>query len=214
MDPSTLYFEEPSPDEVRVQLFAIMLGDQILCTTAAQKGWKEKKKGHKPSQGSGSSTQAAPPATQKILELAPSIMDKAKTDSLLSFALWPDWLNENGRAAMKEIVEYALETSPKMEKYMKDAYATLLQTNDHLFMMAAIFMYASWLCEYDAQTKCVVSHRKLKENSFLATKLLLDKDTITRLCGACYAFERGMDHMTAFSSFVAKFVTDHFKRVM
>lgn len=211
MDTSTLYFEEPSPQEVRVQLFAIMLGDQILCTTAAQKGWKEKKKSQKQSQGVGLQTSNA---TQVISELTPSIMGHAKADPLLSFALWPDWLNENGAAAMREIVDYAMQTSPKMEKYMKDAYTTLLQTKDHLFMMAAIFMYASWLCEYDAQTKCVVSHQTLKPDSFLATKLLLDEQTITHLCGACYAFERGMDHMTAFSSFVAKFVTNHFKRVM
>ncbi|MBM93569.1 MAG: hypothetical protein CMF51_02310 [Legionellales bacterium] len=208
---SMLYFEEPSPDEVRVQLFAIMLGDQILCTTAAQKGWKAKKKAQKTQSGCGMPTSKA---KGEYSELTPSVMERAKEDPLLRFALWPDWLNEHGTAAMREIVEYAFETSPKMEKYMKDAYNTLLQTKDHLFMMAAIFMYASWLCDFDAQTNCVVSHKTLKENSFLATKLLLDKQTITQLCGACYAFERGMDHMTAFSSFVAKFITNHFKRVM
>ena len=33
---STLYFEEPSADDVRVQWFAIMLGDQVLCSAAAE----------------------------------------------------------------------------------------------------------------------------------------------------------------------------------
>ena len=211
MESSTLYFEEPSADEVRVQLFAIMLGDQILCTSAAQKGWKAKKKAVKPHQNSSVQSSSVIPTNT---DLTPSIMERASGDALLRFALWPQWLNEHGRDAMQEIVSYAFKTSPKMEKYMKVAYNTLLQTDDHLFMMAAIFMYASWMCEYDTQTKCIVSQKPLEKNSFLATKLVLDSQTMTHLCGACYAFERGKDHMTAFSSFVAIFVTNHFKRVM
>ena len=201
MQAPTLFFEEPDADEVRVQLFAIMLGDQILCSTAAQKGSKPRKK----------TTETG--TTQRRPE-SPSCMDRAKRDTMLRFALWPDWLQQNGAECMKEIVDYAMKTSPKMEEYMKDSYKVLLETDDHLLMMAAIFFYIYWLCDYDSQTRQVLSRKQPPQNSFLHSKFVLDPKTVANLCDACYAFERGRDQMTSFPSFVHTFVTNHFKRVL
>ena len=198
----SLYFEEPSLDEVRVQWFAIMLGDQILCSHAAAMKFSHGKKRAKQKQTS-----------QDCRPISTSCLDSVVSDPLLHFTLWPDWLDANGARCMKEVVAYAMRTSPKMEQYMKDAYDTLLQTEDHLYMMAAIFFYISWLCSYDAQTKTVTARRDPPPNSFLQTYLKLDNTTLAEICSACYAFERGRDQMTSFPSFVHTLVTNHFKRV-
>ena len=204
MDPPSLYFEEPSVDEVRVQWFAIMLGDQILCSNAAlQKFPIGKTRGPKAKESSKETRSASPSC----------LTDIGKKDPMLEFTLSPEWLDANGKACVREIVNYAKTTSPKMEQYMLDAYNTLLQTEDHLCMMAAIFFYASWLCTFDPQTSTITGCKAPPPDSFLSTYLVLDHDTKEEICSACYAFERGRNQMTSFPSFVHTLVTNHFKRV-
>lgn len=197
---SALYFEEPSADDVRVQWFAIMLGDQILCSAAAAQKFAKKRT---PKTGEG-----ATPKSSSV-----SCLSEIKADPLLEFTLWPDWLNANGKAFMVEIVNYAKKTSPKMEQYMLDAYNTLLQTEDHLYMMAAIFYYVSWMFTYDPQTFTITARNAPPPDSFLRTYLTLDAATTKEVCAACYDFERGRNQMISFPSFVHTLVTNHFKRV-
>lgn len=199
----TLYFEKPSDNEVRVQWFAIMLGDQILCSSAAAQKFPAPKK---------RAVKVKEPRAQQRSE-SPSCLTNIGKIPMLEFTLSPEWLNKNGRACMEEIVDYAKKTSPKMEEYMIDAYNTLLKTDDHLYMMAAMFFYASWLCTYDPQTATVTDSQSPPPNSFLSTYLVLDDITKVEICSACYAFERGRNQMTSFSSFVHTLVTNYFKRV-
>lgn len=197
---SALYFEEPSADEVRVQWFAIMLGDQILCSAAAAQKFA-KRRAAKKEEGASSTSSSV------------SCLSKVTADPMLEFTLWPGWLDANGGACMREIVDYAKKTSPKMEQYMLDAYATLLQTEDHLYMMAAIFYYVSWMCTYDPQTSTITARKAPPPHSFLRTYLILDATTTKEVCAACYDFERGRNQMTSFPSFVHTLVTNHYKRV-
>lgn len=199
----TLYFEEPSDNEVRVQWFAIMLGDQILCSSAAARKFPLPKKRASKTKESGKQQRSE----------SPSCLTNISRDPLLEFTLSPEWLDKNGRACMEEIVNYAKNASLKMEKYMVDAYNTLLKTEDHLYMMAAMFFYASWLCTFDPQTGTITQCIPAPPNSFLSTYLVLDETTKVEICSACYAFERGQNQMTSFSSFVHTLVTNHFKRV-
>lgn len=203
MEPPTLYFEEPNVDEVRVQWFAIMLGDQILCSNAAAQKFAPGKKRTPKAKEEGGGVRCA----------SPSCLTDISKDSMLEFTLSPEWLNANGEACMKEIVDYAKKTSPKMEQYMLDAYNTLLETKDHLYMMAAIFFYASWMCTYDSQTSTITAYKSPPPRSFLTTYLVMDDATKEEVCSACYAFERGRNQMTSFPSFVHTLVTNHFKRV-
>lgn len=199
-----LFFEQPDAGQVRVQLFGIMLGNQILRNrAAAQKGGaKTKRKAPDGMEGQ--------PPRQK----SDSIMNKAKEDTLLRFALWPEWLNKNGKSSIREIVDFAMQTSPKMESFMIEAYNHLLETDDHLCMMAAIFFYIYWWCDFDHQTESLLSRKPSPPDSFLSTTLVLDEETVRNMCSACYAFERGQRKMTSFPSFVHTFVTMHFKRVI
>lgn len=114
---------------------------------------------------------------------------------------------------MKEIHDFAMARSPKMERYMKATYTALLNTTDHVNMMAAIFFYVSWHLECSEETGEIhMNAKNATQNSILNT-FKFDKETLNEIYDATYAFERGRNEMTTMKSFVHSLVTAHYKRV-
>lgn len=204
MSSPELFWRQPDDLEVRVQLFAIMLGDQFLASAAAQS--KSSRQGRR---GSAKKTQTAPRPE------SPSCFNNIHHDPMLSLCLSPLRLNAHGTEYMREIYTFALACSPKMERYMKTTYETLLSTTDQAIMMAAIFFYVSWHFEYNEETGEISSNKKIKNlpRGSLVETLNFDMDTLNEIYDAAYAFERGRNEMTTMKSFVHSLVTNHYKRV-
>lgn len=204
MSSPELFWRQPDPLEVRVQLFAIMLGDQLLASAAAQS--KSSRHGRR---ASAKKTQTTPRPE------SPSCFTNIDHDPMLSLCLSPSQLNAHGTEYMKEIHAFVLACSPKMERYMKTTYEALLSTTDHAIMMAAIFFYVSWHFEYNEETGEIFKNEKvmnLPHGNLLET-LNFDIDTLNEIYDAAYAFERGRNEMTTMKSFVHSLVTNHYKRV-
>lgn len=202
---ASLRFEEPSAEEVRVQLYAIMLGEQLLCCSAAKKKVKRQKKQTKPQAG----VDERPPS--------PSCMDLCEGQPMLEWTLrqFQEWVRRDGKRSVGEIVSYAVSVSPKMEKYMHEAYNSLLQTRERNHLMASIFFYMSWFFYYDDKIHEITPLRPIPKESFLHEKFFnFDQATQLEICAACFAFERGRHSMTSFSSFVHTVVINHWMRVV
>ena len=203
MSSPELFWRQPDPLEVRVQLFAIMLGDQRLASAAAQS--KSSRHGRR---GSAKKVQVTPSRPE-----SPSCFWNADQDPILSLCLSPSTLSARGGAYMKEIHDFAMARSPKMERYMKATYTALLNTTDHVNMMAAIFFYVSWHLECSEETGEIhMNAKNATQNSILNT-FKFDKETLNEIYDATYAFERGRNEMTTMKSFVHSLVTAHYKRV-
>lgn len=198
-----LFWCQPDELEVRVQLFAIMLGDQLLASASARS--KSKRHGR---HGAAKKSQVAPSRPE-----SPSCFSSAHQDPMLSLCLSPAILNAHGAEYMKEIYDFAMAKSPKMENYMKATYETLLNTADHVNMMAAVFFYVSWHLECSEETGEInMTTTNVTERSLLKT-LKFDIDSLTEIYDATLAFERGRNEMTTMKSFVHSLVTAHYKRV-
>lgn len=205
MSSPELFWRQPDPLEVRVQLFAIMLGDQLLASASAQS-----KSSRHTRRGSAKKISSTPPRPE-----SPSCFHSIDHDSMLSLCLSPSQLNAHGVEYMKEIHTFVSACSPKMERYMKTTYESLLSTTDHAIMMAAIFFYVSWHFEYNEETGGISNNEKVKNlpHGSLLETLNFDMDTLNEIYDAAYAFERGRNEMTTMKSFVHSLVTNHYKRV-
>lgn len=205
MSSPELFWRQPDALEVRVQLFAIMLGDQLLASASAQS-----KSSHHGRRGSANKTKTTPPRPE-----SPSCFNNINHDQMLLLCLSPLQLNAHGTEYMREIHTFAMACSPKMERYMKTSYEALLSTADHAIMMAAIFFYVSWHFEYNEETRGITNNKKVKNlpRGSLVETLNFDSDTLNEIYDAAFAFERGRNEMTTMKSFVHSLVTNHYKRV-
>jgi hypothetical protein len=202
MSSPELFWCEPDPLEVRVQLLAIMLGDQLIASASV----------HSKSNRHGRSTSAKKATTPKRRPPSPSCFS-ADQDTMLSLCLSPTILNERGTKYMKEIYDFALARSPNMESYMKTSYGALLTTEDHVIMMAAIFVYVCWHLECNEETGVIQMNAKNATQDSLLKTLTFDTETLNEIYDATFAFERGRNEMTTMKSFVHSLVTAHYKRV-
>lgn len=203
MSEPELSWQKPDQLEIDIQLFAIMLQDQLLCTRAAST-----KASRIPRKQATKQADTLAPRPK-----SPSCFERITSDVMLELCIFENHLKQKGREYMQEIYDFALTRSPKMEKHMQNTYASLLTTSDHVLMMAAIFFYIKWHLLCDTDTGTVQMKDTLAPNSFLR-QLHFDVQTLGEIYEAAYAFERGRNEMTTMKSFVHTLVINHFKRVV
>ena len=106
-----LYFPDPDEMVVRVQLFGIMLCDQLEASASAGKAKDSRKR-----------KRARVPDEAQCFQSS-----VARQDPILRLALYADeQTDQNIVRYAKEVCAYALRISPDMPAYMRDAYAELL----------------------------------------------------------------------------------------
>ena len=127
-----LYFPDPDEMVVRVQLFGIMLCDQLEASSSASRSKESRKR-----------RRARVPDEAQCFH-----SPETKRDPLLRLALYGD--DATDRRIMrcaKEVSAYARRQSPDMPAYMRDAYAELTTTEDHVLQLAALYFFVSWHVE-------------------------------------------------------------------
>ena len=199
---STLSFSAPDAMDVHRQLFGIMLCDQVNASESVprSKESRKRKRGDVPARAAA--------CFQGTV---------SRRDPVLRWALFsdPDTDAQIARHA-DAVCRYVLRSSPDMPGYVRDAYLTLQQTNDHIMQLALLFFFVFWHIKH-----CPATHTcSLTAASDPEAQALLDAlefrahpDAMDCVHQACVRYEQGAGDTFTMTSFVHCMVTDRWKRI-
>ena len=194
-----LYFPEPDEMVVRVQLFGIMLCDQLEASSSAGKA-----------RGSRKRKRARVPDEAQCFQ-SPT----ARQDPILRVALYADEeTDKNIVRCAKEVCAFANRISPDMPSYMRDAYAELLTTEDHVLQLASIYFFVSWHVDCDPDTlECTPVQARDPESARVLSELAFHANpgSLSELHRACLNFERGVGEASTMMSFVHALVCNRWQ---
>lgn len=199
---STLSFSAPDAVEVHRQLFGIMLCDQLNASESVPrtKESRKRKRGN------------VPASAAKCFQ-----GEEVQRDPVLRWALFsdPDTDAELARHA-DAVCEYVLRSSPDMPGYVRDAYTSLYQTNDHIMQLAVLFFFVFWHIKHNPATNtCTLTRASDPKAQALLDALGFrnNPDAMDCVHHACVQYEQGSGNTHTMTSFVHCMITDRWKRI-
>lgn len=196
-----LSFASPDEIDVRKQLFGIMLGDQLEATNSVARSKESRKRKRDVVPESALCFQGKVVASDPVLRLA--LYSDAKTDADIV------------RLSVS-VCDFVRRTSVDIPLYMRDAYAALAKTEDHILQLASIYFFVYWhiVCDPDTDLCTLVSSDDAKAQEMLR-ELNYANNQSAMLCvyNACSNFEHGVGSATTMMSFVHTMVCDRWKRL-
>lgn len=197
-----LSFAPPEEIEVRKQLFGTMLCDQLEATNSVARTKESRKR----------KIARVPDYASQWCQ-GPNI----KKDPLLRLALFSDAdTDKEISQSCKIICDYVRRTSSDMPSYMRDAYAALAKTEDHILQIAAIYFFVYWHVDYDYDTDiCTLKKSDDAKARQLLRQLGFKNNQSAMLClhRACTNFEHGRDDVSTMMSFVHTLVCRRWKKI-
>ena len=196
-----LWFPEPCVDDVRVQLFGIMLGEQLNAMSHAM---RKHKKSHREK---ASAVAYVPPDYQETSCFDVHLL---RRDPILKLALLHEDFDDPSAFA-REVYEYAKRTSDKMPMYMHKAYEEFTKSSEIVLHLAGVYFFVSWHTDFHGDTgeiylrqmPDIFEHIGFREN----TDALQDVHFLVE------KFEKGKMNMTSMIDFVNKLVNNRWKKV-
>ena len=197
-----LYFPDPDEMVVRVELFGIMLCDQLEASASVGVRAKDSRKRKRAK---------VPPEAQCFHSKV------ASEDPILRLALYADSETDSKIVRYaKEVCAFAHRQSPDMPPYQRDAYDELLTTNDHILQLAAVYFFVSWHVDCDPDTnECTLVRSEDGAAARLLDELGFDGNmkAMYDVHNACSHFERGTGEASTMMSFVHTLVCNRWKEV-
>lgn len=196
-----LTFAPPDELEVRKQLFGIMLGDQLEATNSVARSKDSRKR-----------KRDAVPQNSLCFQ-----GEAVLADPILRLALYSDPKTDADIARLSVcICDYVRRTSTSTPSYVRDAYAALAKTEDHILQLASIFFFVYWHIQCNADTgvcslapsEDAAARRMLRELGYAD-----NQDAMLCLHTACSRFEKGVGDATTMMSFVHTMVCNRWKRI-
>lgn len=197
-----LSFAPPEEIEVRKQLFGTMLCDQLEATNSVARTKESRKR-----------------KIARVPDYASQWCQGSniKKDPLLRLALFSDAdTDKEISQSCKIICDYVRRTSSNMPSYMRDAYAALAKTEDHILQIAAIYFFVYWHIDYDYDTDiCTLKRSDDVKARQLLRQLGFKNHQSAMLClhRACTNFEHGKDEVSTMMSFVHTLVCTRWKKI-
>lgn len=197
----TLWFPEPRVADVRVQLFGIMLGEQLNAISCALHKHKKTRR------DKANSVPYSPPDYKEISCFDPDLL---RSDPILKIALLHKEF-ENPTAYAEAVYDYAKKTSTKMPMYMHKAYTEFTKSSEIVLHLAGVYFYVSWHTEFCNDTG-EISLRKMPD-IFERIGFSNNMDALRDVHDLVEKYEKGKNNMTSMIDFVNKLVNFRWKKI-
>lgn len=196
-----LWFPEPCVEDVRVQLFGIMLDEQLKAITHAL---QKHKKTHREK---STAVAYVPPDYQETSCFDVHLL---RNDPILKLALVHEEYRDLSPFA-KEVYEYAKRTSDKMPMYMHRAYEKFTETSEFVLHLAGVYFFVSWHTDFHSDTGEIFL--KQMPDMFERIGFRENTDALQDVHFLVEKFEKGKMNMTSMIDFVNKLVNNRWKKV-